>query len=122
MRSDFVKFGNFLSFSMMKRQQNNLNWPYFGPVVIDGSNKIRVIGEAFLVCETHEAYKAVIETLLEFTPSRTKESIFIIAGDCALNEDFLTSLNLPNATLILLRVGRLLRFFVVWVKRMFRFT
>ena len=40
MRLDFQKFGNFLSFDMMKRQQNNLNWPYFGPVVVDGSNKV----------------------------------------------------------------------------------
>ena len=100
MRSDFEKFGNFLSFDMMKRQQNNLNWPYFGPVIVNGSNKVQVSGEAFMVGETHEAYKVVLDTLLEFTPSRSRNSIMIVAGDCILTDDFMSTLDLPNAKLI----------------------
>ena len=67
---------------------------------MDGSNKVRVIGEAFMVGETHEAYKVVLDTLLEFTPSRSRNSIMIVAGDCILTDDFMSTLDLPNAKLI----------------------
>ena len=100
MRSDFELYGNFISIDMMMRQMNNLKWPYFGPLILDGNNKVRVIGEACLLGEYHEAYKVVLETLLEFTPNRKNTSIQIIAADCAVTEDFMNQINLPNAKLI----------------------
>ena len=94
------KYGNFLSFDIMKRKANNCSWPYFGPIVIECNNYVRVVGKAFMLGETHEAYCFVINTLLNFTPGRLQEDVLIIAGDCVLNDTFLTSLNLPNAKLI----------------------
>ena len=40
MRKDFELYGNFVSVDMMMRQMNNLKWPYFGPVVLDGNNQV----------------------------------------------------------------------------------
>lgn len=100
MRRNFELYGNFISVDMMKRQQNNLEWPYFGPVVVDGNNSVRVIGEACVVGESHEAYEAVLDVLFSFTPNRPRASVHIIASDCFINEEFMNKIDLPNAKLI----------------------
>ena len=40
MRRNFEKYGNFISLDMMKRQQNDLRWSYFRPVVVDCNNTV----------------------------------------------------------------------------------
>jgi hypothetical protein len=49
-RWSFKLYGNVLFLDMMKRKTNSQEWPYVGPVVLNGNNKkIEVASEGILV-------------------------------------------------------------------------
>ena len=61
---------------------------------------VRVACKAFMLGETHEAYCAVLNTLFDFFPRRSREEVLMLAADCVLNDDFIDHLGLPNARLL----------------------
>ena len=68
MRSNFIRFGSFLSIDAMKRETNYNGWSYISPVVINDVNKICVVCEALMISEDNDAYHFVISSLFQMCP------------------------------------------------------
>jgi hypothetical protein len=81
MRRIFERYGNELFLDMMKRKSNSQEWPYVGPVVLNGNKKIEVAAEGILVTESLDAYDFVVTAMLEMAHKRKKEDIKVICGD-----------------------------------------
>lgn len=80
----------------MKRQQNSLYWPYFGPALLDGDNKIRLGCEAIMCTERLECYQFVVEAMYEMAPSASMADIRIIFGDGIMEESLLVRLGIQG--------------------------
>jgi hypothetical protein len=78
MRRSFELYGDVF---MMKRKINSQEWPYVGPVVLNGNKKIEVAAEGILVTEPLDAYDFVVTAMLEMAHKRKKEDIKVICGD-----------------------------------------
>ncbi len=81
MRRSFELYGDVLFLDMMKRKTNSQEWPYVGPVVLNGNKKIEVAAEGILVTESLDAYDFVVTAMLEMAHKRKKEDINVICGD-----------------------------------------
>jgi hypothetical protein len=81
MRRSFELNWDVLFFDMMKRKTNSQEWPYIGPVVLNGYKKIEVACEGILVTESLDAYDFLVTAMLEMAPNRKKENIKVICGD-----------------------------------------
>jgi hypothetical protein len=81
MRRSFELYGDVLFLDMMKRKTNSQEWPYVGPVVLNGNKKIEVAAEGILVTESLDAYDFVVTAMLEMAHKRKKEDIKVICGD-----------------------------------------
>ena len=78
----------------MKRKQNSIDWPYIGPVVVDGDDKMAVIAESIMCTERIKAYLWIIDQILIMTPTRKKESINIIFSDRLISTSLLDRINI----------------------------
>ncbi len=81
MRRSFELYGDVLFLDMMNRKTNSQEWPYVGPVVLNGNKKIEVAAEGILVTESLDAYDFVVTAMLEMAHKRKKEDIKVICGD-----------------------------------------
>ena len=52
---------------MMKRQINSANWPYCGPIMLTGENKIACACEAIVFSETTNAYRWIMECIYDMS-------------------------------------------------------
>jgi hypothetical protein len=81
MRRSFELYGDVLFLDMMKRKTNSQEWPYVGPVVLNGNKKIEVAAEGILVTESLDAYDFVVTAMLAMAHKRKKEDIRVICGN-----------------------------------------
>ena len=100
MRSNFERFGTYLSLDSMKRKLNTLHWPYFAITLMNELNKVCVGCEALLISERDEAYDFLIKSTLEMCPKRNKKDISIVSGDGFFNQSSLEKWGLCNAKFI----------------------
>jgi hypothetical protein len=70
MRRSFELYGDVFFLDMMKRKTNSQEWPYVGPVVLNGNKKIEVAAEGMLVTESLDAYDFVVTAMLEMAHKR----------------------------------------------------
>ena len=97
MRDNFERFGTFISIDAMKRGLNKLLWPYMSICMYNELNTICVACEAIICSEREEAYRAMIDFVVD-NSQRTYDEIYVVAADGFVNkvtvrEKFL----LPNA-------------------------
>jgi len=98
MRENFERFGGFISIDAMKRAINTNCWPYVSITMYNELERVCLGCEAILTSERNESYKAIIDFVLEYSPLRTRDQIYVVAADGAINQCTLTdTLNLPNA-------------------------
>lgn len=101
---DFVRFGDFMSLDMMKRQYNTLYWPYSSACVLDDEERSRPVVECLCVEESSAAYVFMMQPLFSWatgTP-RTPQTIRAIFGDLFFTNSFLEDLGI-NETCRLFR-------------------
>jgi|GEM_PF-4980773 len=67
MRGHCTRLLDVVMLDMMKRQQNSIDWPYCGPVLITGENKIATACEAIIVTESIDAYAFVMNATYEMS-------------------------------------------------------
>ncbi len=77
----FELYGDVLFLDMMKRKTNSQEWPYVGPIVLNGNKKMKVAAEGVLVTESLDAYDFVVTAMLEMAHKRKKEDIKVICGN-----------------------------------------
>jgi hypothetical protein len=96
MRSNFERYGNFISIDAMKRQQNSLHWPYIGPVVLDENKTVAVIAESIVLGERMDAYRFVLTSIFQMAPKRPKSEVLVLAADCFVNVSLLEDLGIST--------------------------
>ena len=99
MRSNFERFGTFLSLDAMKRRMNIHLWPYIAPVVRNEFNNSCVVCEALVFAERNDAYVAILEGLAEMAPGRPRTEVKAIYADEALNQEILEKAGYTKARL-----------------------
>jgi hypothetical protein len=114
-RAAFELYGDVIFLDCMKRKQNSVDWPYIGPVVLDGSNKIAVIAESICCSERLEAYEFVLRAAFDFTPGRPRDSVKVIYGDGIMSNRLLTSLGINSTCKLCLDTYHLLQ--VDWPRK-----
>jgi hypothetical protein len=100
MRADWIRYGEILQLDSLKKQMNNLQWPYIGPVVITNENTVAVVCEAIVIGETFDAYGFVLQSLEAMEPRRCLSTVRAVHSDCFLTQDSLKDMGLPSAHLI----------------------
>ena len=100
MRHDLLCFGTVLSLDGQKKQYNKFNWPYIGPVVKDGENRVRVVCESLLVSEDREGYVFVLNSLAEMEPRWCLSSIKFIFADHLFNIEILRDLKIEDTCVL----------------------
>lgn len=108
-RAAFEQYGDVIFLDCMKRQQNSVDWPYIGPVVLDGDNNIIVVIESICISERLEAYQNILERAFEFTPGRPRESVKVIFGDGIMSHKLLVNLGINNTCKLCLDAYHLLK-------------
>jgi hypothetical protein len=89
MLQDFVRYGDFISLDSMKRQYNDLLWPYIGVCVLDDEFRVRCCCESISVEESFASYAWIFLMLIAKARVRPKESIKAIFGDCIMTPTLL---------------------------------
>ena len=100
MRHDLLRFGTVLSLDGQKKQYNKFNWPYIGPVVKDGENRVRVVCESLLVSEDREGYVFVLNSLAEMEPRWCLSSLKFIFADHLFNIKILRDLKIEDTCVL----------------------
>jgi hypothetical protein len=100
MRADWIRYGEILQLDALKKQMNNLQWPYIGPVVITNENRVAVVCEAIVIGETFDAYGFVLHSLEAMEPRRRLSTVKAVHSDCFLNQECLNEIGLSSAHLI----------------------
>ena len=68
MRDSFEQFGGFISIDAMKRGINKFLWPYIAITMYNEMESICVGCEGIVCTEREEAYKAMVEFVVRFSP------------------------------------------------------
>ncbi len=116
MRAAFKLFGNFVSIDAMKRQQNNIHWPYIAPVILDKSKTVAIVAESITTAERHKAYHFVVTSIFEMAPKRHKSEVDVIAADCFVTMSLLTSLGINDTCRLMWDHYHILK--SVWPKKL----
>lgn len=114
-RAAFEQYGDVIFLDCMKRKQNSVDWPYIGPVVLDGDNKIIVIVESIICSERMEAYEFILNAAFEFTPQRPRSSVKVIYGDGIMSDRLLVNLGIADSCKLCLDTYHLLH--VDWPRK-----
>ena len=98
MRDNFERFGGYLSMDAMLRPINEMEWPYMSISMYNELNSVCVACEGIVCGERLEAYKAMIDFVLQNNTKRTRSDIDVVASDGILDQEKVTNcLQLPNA-------------------------
>ena len=81
MRFNFERFGSFISIDAMNREINMMEWPYISVTMYNELDKVCLGCEAIMTAERHEAYSAIIDFMLEYSPLRKRDEIYVVAAD-----------------------------------------
>ena len=98
MRDNFERFGGYLSMDVMLRPINEMEWPCMSITMYNELNSICIACERIICGEGLEAYKAMIDFVLQNKTKRTRSDIDVVASDGILDKEKITNcLQLPNA-------------------------
>ena len=98
MRDNFERFGGYLSMDAMLRPINEMEWPYMSISMYNELNSVCVACEGIVCGERLEAYKAMIDFVIENNTKRNRSDIDVVASDGILDQEKVTNcLQLPNA-------------------------
>ena len=98
MRDSFERFGGFISIDAMKRGINKFLWPYVAITMYNEMESICVGCEGIICTEREEAYRALIDFVLDSSPKRARSQIYVLSADGFVSQDIVTNkFNLPNA-------------------------
>ena len=100
MRSNYERFGSYISLDCMKRELNKSIWPYFAISMINDVNKVCVGCEALLIGERDEAYKFILLATEKMAPVRRLTDVLILSGDGFFTQEKIRSWGLINAKYI----------------------
>lgn len=114
-RAAFEQYGDVVFLDCMKRKQNSIDWPYIGPVVLDGDNKMIVIVESICCSERLEAYEFVMNAAFRFTPRRPRNTVKVIYGDGIMSDRLLANLGIKDSCKLCLDTYHLLN--VDWPRK-----
>jgi hypothetical protein len=90
------RHGHLLFLDYQKRQFNKVNWPYFGPVAIDGDFKIGVVAESLFITESLDGYYFALKSMFDMCPQFRKEDIKLVYSDEFLTEELLSRLGIQD--------------------------
>jgi hypothetical protein len=79
----------------MKKEYNELVWPYIGPKVKDGEMKIWQVAKCIGIEEKLDVYQFVVQSLASIETNWSLEKLWIIFGD-----QFLTKARLENPGIV----------------------
>ena len=96
MRRHLLQFGDILFLDSQKRQYNKLCWPYIGPVIRTGENKIRVIAESVVISEDLESYQWILESVAAMEPKWSLSNLRIIFSDGFITQSLLHQLRIDQ--------------------------
>lgn len=82
---------------MMKRQQNTADWPYCGPILITGENKIACACEAIVLSEGTSYYSWIMNSVYDMAGVDRSETK-IIFGDGIHSNNLLRQLNIEDTS------------------------
>jgi len=85
MRDNFERFGGFLSMDVMLRPINEMEWPYMSISMYNELNSVCVACEGIVCGERVEAYKAMVDFVLDNNKKRTRNDINVVAADGVLD-------------------------------------
>lgn len=74
MREAWIVHGHVLHLDAMKRQLNDLYWPYVGPVAMHQEGRIVTVCESLVIEESLGMYVFVLNSLFEMERMREKYS------------------------------------------------
>jgi len=81
MRGNCELFGSYICMDAMKREINDMAWPYISVTSLNEVGKVVVLTESILLDETEEAYRFLCSSLLKMCPRRSMDKNFIVSGD-----------------------------------------
>ena len=94
---------------MMKRQQNSADWPYCGPVLITGENKVACGAEAIVLTEDIDSYVYIMNGIYEMSGVH-RSATKVIFGDGILSTNILRRLGIENSCKLILDRKHLMSF------------
>ena len=94
---------------MMKRQQNSADWPYCGPVLITGENKVACGAEAIVLTEDIDSYVYIMSGIYEMSGVH-RSATKVIFGDGILSMNILRRLGIENSCKLILDRKHLMSF------------
>ena len=98
MRDNFERFGGYLSMDAMLMPINEMEWLYMSISMYNELNSVCVACEGIVCGERLEAYKAMIDFVIQNNTKRTRSDIDVVASDGILDQEKVTNnLQLPNA-------------------------
>ena len=95
-RYNLIRFGNIIFLDAQKRQMNEFCWPYIGPVIKNGENKVGTVCESIVTGETLSFYVWILKMMEETEPTWKLSNIKIIFADNFIAEELLSSLGIED--------------------------
>ena len=68
MLSNLLRYGNVFFLDSMKKEFNDMAWPYIGPTVKEGKMKIHQVAECIGIEENFDVYQFVLQSLESIEP------------------------------------------------------
>ena len=96
MRKHLLQYGDIMFLDAQKRQYNKLCWPYIGPVIKTGENRIRVVAESVVISEDIEAYQWILESIVSMEPKWSLSKLRIVFSDGFITQTLLEKLNIAT--------------------------
>ena len=95
MRDNFEKFGNNIFIDVMKSRVFNAKmFCYIVPVVLNKVGKIDVIGEGFVIPETHYAYCFILNSIFKMCSGRGENEVYTTFSDESMTKLILDSIGM----------------------------
>ena len=97
MRDNFERFGGFICLDMMKRGINKLLWPYVAVAMYNNLEEVCIGCEGIMTAERIEGYEFALNFMFDQTPARSKDKVYVVAGDGIFDESVIKKFGLTNA-------------------------
>jgi len=100
MRYNLIRYGNIMFIDGQKRQLNKLNWPYIGPVIRNGDNRIGVTCKAIVTSEDNDTYTWIFQSMKSIEPRWSPSEIQILYADQLVSKKLLENLNISDTCIL----------------------
>lgn len=100
MRGNFERFGDYICLDVMKRELNHLHWPYIAMSLRNELEKVCVCAEGIVAAEKDNAYKFLVNFVLENSPGRDKSRVYVLSGDGFFSQEMIESWGLQSTHFI----------------------